>query len=170
MILRLFPLAAVAFAAVAANPLAPSSRIHAQDLGIAVGEMAPGGVLETLDGKTVDLSSYLGKRPTVIEFWATWCGNCKQLEPAMRAAVKKYPQVQFVTVAVSVNQSIERVKAWQQQNRMPGEMFYDRKGIVSGGYDVPATSYVVVVDSKGKIVYTGVGGTQNLDEAIRKAL
>jgi len=143
----------------------------AQDLGIAVGEMAPTGPLETLDGKTVDLSAYVGKRPVVIEFWATWCGNCKQLEPAMRAAMTKHgAQVQFVTVAVSVNQSIERVKAWQNINKLPGVLLYDRKGTVSGAFDVPATSYVVVVDRTGKVVYTGVGGTQNLDAAIKKAL
>ena len=41
---------------------------------------------------------------------------------------------------------------------------------MSGAYDVPATSYVVVIDKTGKIVYTGVGGTQNLDAAIKKAL
>jgi TATA-box binding protein (TBP) (component of TFIID and TFIIIB) len=40
---------------------------------------------------------------------------------------------------------------------------------VSGAYDVPATSYVVVVDKTGKIVYTGVGGTQNLEAAIKRA-
>ncbi len=143
----------------------------AQDLGIAVGEMAPTGPLETLDGKTVDLSAYVGKRPVVIEFWATWCGNCKQLEPAMRAAMTKHgAQVQFVTVAVSVNQSIERVKAWQSINKLPGVLLYDRKGTVSGAFDVPATSYVVVVDRTGKVVYTGVGGTQNIDAAIKKAL
>ena len=75
-----------------------------------------------------------------------------------------------VTVAVSVNQSIERVKGWQKANKLGGELLYDRKGTVSGAYDVPATSYVVVVDKGGKIVYTGVGGTQNLDAAIRKAM
>jgi peroxiredoxin len=156
---------ALAAVAVAAAPLA------AQDLGIAVGEKAPGGPLETLTGQTVDLGSYIGKQPVVIEFWATWCGNCKQLEPAVRAAIGKHgAQVKFVTVAVSVNQSLERVKAWQAANKMPGELLYDRKGTVSGAYDVPATSYVVVVDKTGKIVYTGVGGTQNLDAAIRKAL
>jgi peroxiredoxin len=157
---------AIAVVALAAAPAA------AQDLGIALGEQAPGGPLETLAGQTVDLSSFLGKQqPTVIEFWATWCGNCKQLEPAMRAAHTKYGKtVRFVTVAVSVNQSIERVKAWQAANKMPGELLYDRKGTVSGAYDVPATSYVVVADKTGKIVYTGVGGTQNLDAAIRKAM
>lgn len=155
---------AAAIVALAAAPAA------AQDLGIAVGEKAPGGPLETLTGQTVDLASYLGKQPTVIEFWATWCGNCKQLEPALRAAHAKYgTTVRFVTVAVSVNQSIQRVKAWQSANKLPGDLLYDRKGTVSGAYDVPATSYVVVADKTGKIVYTGVGGTQNIDAAIVKA-
>ena len=155
---------AVAIVAVAAAPAV------AQDVGIPLGEKAPGGPLETLAGQPVDLSSYLGKQPVVLEFWATWCGNCKQLEPAMRAAMAKHgAQVKFVTIAVSVNQSLERVKAWQAQNKLAGEMLYDRKGLVSGAYDAPATSYVVVIDKSGKVVYTGVGGTQNLEAAIRKA-
>jgi len=155
----------------AAATLAVASPALAQDLGIAVGETAPGGPLETLDGKTVDLAAYLGKTPVVIEFWATWCGNCKQLEPAMRAAMTKHgAQVKFVTVAVSVNQSIERVKGWQNANKLGGELLYDRKGTVSGAYDVPDSSFVVVIIHAGKIVYTGVGGTQNLDAAIKTAL
>ncbi len=148
-----------------------STPVFAQDVGIALGEKGPGGPLETLDGKSVDLASYLGKGPVVLEFWATWCGNCKQMEPAMRAAMTKHgTQVQFITIAVSINQSIERVKAWQKINALPGVMLYDRKGEVSGAYDTPATSYVVVLDKTGKVVYTGVGGTQNVDAAIRKAL
>ncbi|HYW30932.1 MAG TPA: TlpA disulfide reductase family protein [Gemmatimonas sp.] len=164
----------VAFSVLATSitsPFAPLGTLAAQDVGIALGEKAPGGPLQTLDGKDVDLSQYLGKGPVVLEFWATWCGNCKQLEPAMRAAMKKYAkQAAFVTVAVSVNQSRERVGAWQKINKIPGTLLYDRKGEVSGAYDVPATSYVVVVDKTGKVVYTGTGGTQNLDAAIKKAL
>lgn len=156
---------AVAILAIAAAPAA------AQDAGIPIGEQAPGGPLETLAGQTVDLASFLGKQqPTVIEFWATWCPSCKQLDPAMRAAHAKYGKtVRFVTVAVSVNQSVQRVKAWQAANKLPGELLYDRKGTVSGAYDVPATSYVVVADKTGKVIYTGVGGTQNIDAAIAKA-
>lgn len=157
---------AMAIVAIATTPAA------AQDLGIALGEQAPGGPLETLAGQTVDLSAYLGKQqPTLIEFWATWCPNCKQLEPALRAAHAKHGKaVRFVTVAVSVNQSVERVKAWQATNKMPGDILYDRKGTVSGAYDVPATSYIVVADKTGKIVYTGVGGTQNIEAALKKAM
>lgn len=149
----------------------PTTAAHAQDIGIAVGEKAPGGPLETLDGKPVDLSAYLGKQPIVLEFWATWCDNCKKLEPAMRAAMTAHGKtVRFITVAVSINQSVARVKAWQAQHQLPGDILYDRKGVVSGAYDAPATSYVVVIDRTGKVVYTGLGGAQNLDAAIRKAL
>jgi peroxiredoxin len=156
-------------AAILALTAAPAA---AQDSGIPIGEQAPGGPLQTLAGQTVDLAMFLGKQqPTVIEFWATWCPSCKQLDPAMRAAHAKYgKQVRFVTVAVSVNQSLQRVKAWQAANKLPGELLYDQKGTVSGAYDVPATSYVVIADKSGKVVYTGVGGTQNIDAAIKKAM
>ena len=169
--LRLWLVAFSVIAASAARPLMSSATIAAQDVGIALGEQAPGGPLETLDGKAVDLAQYLGKGPVVLEFWATWCGNCKQLEPAMRKAMTKHGKgVQFVTVAVSVNQTRQRVAAWQKINKIPGALLYDRKGTVSGAYDVPATSYVVVVDKSGKVVYTGTGGTQNIEAALKKAL
>ena len=50
------------------------------------------------------------------------------------------------------------------------ELLYDRKGDASEAYDAPATSYVVVLDRTGKVVYTGAGGDQDLEAAIRKAL
>ena len=167
MIRRLVPFAAMLFFVAAA----PVTTASAQDLGIALGEKGPGGPLETLEGKPVDLSTYLGKGPVVLEFWATWCGNCKEMEPSMRAAMKKYgTQVQFITVAVSINQSLDRVKGWHKANALPGVILYDRKGEVSGAYDAPATSYVVVLDKTGKVVYTGVGGKQDVDAAVKKAL
>jgi thiol-disulfide isomerase/thioredoxin len=151
-------------------PWAPRA-LAAQDLGIQVGAVAPGAPLETLDGTPVDLATVLRGKPTVLEFWATWCGNCKQLEPAMLAAHKQYgDRVQFVAIAVSLNQSVERVKAYQERFRLPFTFLYDRRGDASEAYDAPATSYVVVVNAAGRVVYTGVGGTQDLNKAILAAL
>ena len=48
--------------------------------------------------------------------------------------------------------------------------FYDRRGNGVEAYDVPATSYVVVLDASGKVVYTGVGEDQDLDAVLMKAL
>jgi thiol-disulfide isomerase/thioredoxin len=150
---------------------AMSAPLRAQESGIPVGNTAPGATLETLDGKTAELAEYLGKGPVVIEFWATWCPNCKELEPAMLAVKKKYAgKVQFVGVAVSVNESPELVRRYVEKHGLAGVQFYDRKGTAIDAYDVPATSFVVVINKAGKIVYTGLGGTQDLEAAIRKAL
>ena len=160
-------LALLAMVALLATPL------YAQDDGIGLekGSVAPGAVVETLEGKPVDLAQYVGKKPVLMEFWATWCENCHALEPTMKAMHTKYGKdVQFVGVAVSIRQSPERIKAYVAKHALPWVQVFDRKGNASGAYDAPATSYVVVIDGAGKVVYTGLGGKQDLESAIRKAL
>lgn len=149
---------------------APGKQAQAQDSGIEVGLKAPGAAVETLDGTPAELSSVFGTGPVVIEFWATWCPNCKELEPAMLAAQKKYAgKVTFVGMAVSVNQSPRAVQAYVEKHGLRMTHFFDRRGKAVGAYDVPATSFVVVVNKAGRVVYTGLGGRQDLDAAITKA-
>lgn len=148
-----------------------ASKIGAQESGIEVGTKAPAAAVQTLAGKAADLSSYVGKGPVLIEFWATWCPSCKELEPALLAAQKKYAaRVRFVGVAVSVNQSPARIKAYVAKHGVRHDILFDANGKAAEAYDVPATSYVVVLNAKGNVVYTGLGGKQNLEAAIRKAL
>lgn len=161
---RFAALTAVAVAAVAAP-------LRAQESGIPVGRSAPDAALETLDGKPAQLSKVRADKPTVIEFWATWCPNCKELEPALRAAEKKYSRsVQFIGVAVSVNESPELVRRYVERHQIAGVQLYDRKGKAVDAFEVPATSFVVVISKTGKVVYTGLGGTQDIEAAIKKAL
>ena len=144
---------------------------RAQESGITIGSDAPGAAVETLDGKPADLSDYVKKGPTLLQFWATWCTNCKALEPRIEAAMKKYAgKMQFVAVAVSVNQSVDRIKAYRDKYHMQHEIVYDRKGYAADAYEVAATSYIVVVDGKGKVVYTGLGSDQDIDAAVAKAV
>ncbi|HEY6826642.1 MAG TPA: TlpA disulfide reductase family protein [Gemmatimonadaceae bacterium] len=147
------------------------AAVRAQEVGLEVGTAAPAAKVHTLDGKEADLAQFIGKTPIVMEFWAIWCPNCKELEPSLVAASKKYGnQVKFIGMAVSVNETPEKVKAFVEKHGLPGEQFFDTKGNASGAYDAPATSYVVVINKAGKVVYTGLGGKQNLDAAIKKAL
>lgn len=148
-----------------------ASTIEAQDIGLEIGTTAPAAALETLDGKAADLSQFVGRKPVLMEFWATWCGNCHELEPSLKALHAKYgDRVEFIGVAVSINQSPTRVKAYVEKNKLPWTQLFDRKGNASGAYDAPATSYVVVVDAAGKVVYTGLGGKQDLEPALKKAV
>ncbi len=159
---------AVPIAIVAA--VTAAAPAHAQELGIDVGRQAPAAAVQTLDGKPANLTQWIGKTPVVMEFWATWCPNCKELEPTMVAAAREYgDRVKFIAVAVSVNQSPERVRRYQDRYKLPMTFVYDHEGNATDAYDVPATSYVVVLDGTGKVVYTGLGGKQDLNAAIAKA-
>jgi len=142
-----------------------------QDLGIEVGSKAPAVSVQSLDGKDVLLANYIGKTPVLMEFWATWCPNCRELMPTLLDAEKKYgKRVKFMMIAVAINQSPEKVKKWLAAHPMPHDTFYDHEGKAAGAFDAPATSYVVVLDKSGKVVYTGLGGKQDLEAAIKKAL
>ena len=150
---------------------AVGSALPAQDIGLEPGTQGPPAALETLDGKPANLSEWVGKQPVLMEFWATWCGNCEQLEPTLRTLYGKYgARMAFLGIGVSVNQSPARIRAYVERHKLPWIQLYDRKGEASGAYDAPATSYVVILDAKGKVVYTGLGGRQELEPAIRKAL
>ena len=148
-----------------------STPAFAQDLGIDVGAQAPAVTVQSLDGKQIDLGRYIGKTPVLIEFWATWCPNCRELMPTLLAAEKKFgKRVKFIALAVAINQSPEKVRRWLAAHPLPHDTYYDVDGKAAGAFDAPATSYVVVLDRKGRVVYTGLGGTQNLEAALRKAL
>jgi thiol-disulfide isomerase/thioredoxin len=143
----------------------------AQDLGIEVGSQAPAVMVHSLDGKQVDLGKYIGKTPMLIEFWATWCANCRELMPTLLEAEKRFgKKVKFVALAVAINQSPERVRRFIAAHPLPHETFYDTDGKAAGAFDAPATSYVVVLDKAGRVVYTGLGGKQDLEAALKKAL
>ena len=154
----------------AAAVLVPRSA-RAQEAGIMLAASAPGAAVETLDGKQVDLGTYLHGKPAVLEFWATWCPLCKQMEPAMESARMKYAgRVTFVSVGVKDNQTAAKQKAYAESKHIGGEFVFDRDGKAVAAYKVPHTSYLVVVDAMGKVVYTGVGPEQDVDAAVAKGL
>ena len=144
--------------------------VRAQDEdGVAVGSPAPRVVIHDLDGNGVDLGRYIGARPVFLEFWATWCELCAQLMPTVEAAHARYgSRVEFIGVNVSVNQTRERVRRYVAQKQPPFRTLYDDQGISARAYRVPTTSYVVIIDRTGKVVYTGSGGEQKFDGALQK--
>lgn len=170
---RRLTVGALAAGAMLAMPMVAMPMVaHAQHaIDLPLGATLPDVKVETLDGAPASLAPYIGKTPLLIEVWATWCENCKALEPRILAAKKKYGgQVKFVGLAVSFNQSPQRVKLHMEKHGFDVETFYDRKGEADAVYGVKATSTVIVVNKAGKIVYAGAGGDQDIEGAIRKAL
>ena len=158
------------FLVVAAIAAVMSASARAQEGGIAVGAEAPSVHVMTLDGKAMELAQFYDGKPVVLEFWATWCPLCKQLEPAMRAARERHAgTVTFVGIGVNANQTADAQHAFIDKQHMTGTYVFDAEGAATKAFSVPHTSYVVVIDRSRKVVYTGVGGSQDIEAALKKA-
>ncbi len=149
--------------------LCGAQPLAGQDTTLEVGDKAPRVVVHDLDGKPVDLARYIGAKPVFLEFWATWCESCKELLPRVRAAQQAYgSKVEFIGINVVVNQSPDGVRQYLDAHHPGFRTLYDDEGTSTRAYQVPATSYVVIVDRAGKVAYTGIGGTQSFERVLRQ--
>lgn len=149
--------------------VAAAGPLRAQEAGLAVGTRAPVVTVHDLDGRPVDLGRWVGRKPVLLEWWATWCEQCDVLLPRLRAAREEVGSaVEFVAVNVAVNQSPEKVRRFVARHEVPFTVLYDDQGTSTRAYEAPTTSYVVIVDRAGRVAYTGVGGDQPFLEALRR--
>ena len=151
--------------------VAPALLRAQEVIGIPVGETPPAVTLESINGDSVALSQWIGKKPVIVEFWATWCPICAELLPRMEAAQRKFgDRAEFLVVAVAVNQSKNSVRRHLERHPMPFTFLWDGNGSAVRAFQAPSTSYVAVLDAKGRVVYTGVGADQDIEAVIDKAV
>jgi len=150
-----------------------AAPLYAQEtrIGIERGAVPEGLTLADVQGGEVDLGQYFGEGPVLIEFWATWCENCEALHPRMLEAHERYgDRVRFVAIAVAVGQSERRVRRHLEKHPVPYPTLWDGRGEAVRAFETPATSYIVILDAAGRVVYTGIGRDQDIDAAIRGIL
>jgi len=133
--------------------------------------VAPAAAVEDLDGNPVQLLDLIKEKPALLEFWATWCEQCEQLQPQMDQVQARYgDRLNVVAVAVGVNQNPRRILRHLERHN-PGYPFvYDARGSAVRAYQAVTTSIVLLVDADGRIAYAGVGPDQNLVAAVEKLL
>ena len=167
---RIRPGLAAAFAA-ALIALGGPGLLHAQDVGLDIGTKPDAVAVEDLDGNPVDLGQWIGKKPVVLEFWATWCPLCAALEPQLKAAKDRWgDRVDVVFVAVGVNQSPRSIRRHLERHPLPGPMLWDGAGRAVRAFKAPTTSYIVILDATGTVRYTGVGEDQEIAEAVARVM
>lgn len=120
--------------------------------------------MDTPEGKEVRLSDYVGKGKLVlIDFWASWCGPCRNANPSLVALYNDYKEKGFEIVGVSLDESKENwIKAikedgitWPQMSdlmRTPGE--------IAQIYVINSIPHTILVDGEGTIIARGLHGDQ----------
>jgi len=141
----------------------------AQDVGLEIGATPAAVSLANLEGAQVDLAQFIGRKPMIVEFWATWCELCEELQPTINRAHARFgKQVEFVTIAVGVNQSIRSIRRHIEKHPVPGHLLWDADGKAVRAFMAPTTSYVVILDARGRVVYTGSGADQKLEPVLAR--
>jgi peroxiredoxin len=137
-----------------------------------LGRPAPDFKAETLNGKTVSLDQYRGKA-VLINFWATWCGNCRLEMPWLAELREKYASQGFEVLGiVTDNASAAKIATITQKSgvRYPILACNHATAQAYGGLpDLPESFFV---DRSGKVVAAmeGADSEAEIDANIRKAL
>lgn len=140
-------------------------------IGLPIGDRPQAVVVEDLEGNEYDLGQFIGTKPVLLEFWATWCELCAELAPEMEAAHGEYgDRVQFVAVSVAVSQSKRSIGRHLERHPVPFPVVWDTRGRATREFQAPTTSYVVILDASGAVAYTGVGGDQEIRAALARVL
>jgi thiol-disulfide isomerase/thioredoxin len=149
--------------------LAPAA-VAGQDISLPLGTQAPKAALEDLEGNPVQILDYVEEgKPTLIEFWASWCENCEALQPQLdRIHAEFGSRVNVVAVAVAVSQSQRRVRRHVEEHGIEYPYLWDGEGEAVKAYEVLGTSIVVILDASGAVAYTGSGRNQDLLAEISK--
>jgi thiol-disulfide isomerase/thioredoxin len=147
--------------------------LSAQDaIGLALGSQAPAASVQDLEGKPVQLLDLIKPgKPALIEFWATWCEQCEQLQPQIDRIQKEMgSQINVVAVAVGVAQTPRRVQRHIEEHKPAYPYVFDARGDAVRKYNAATTSIVLLLDKNGKVVYADVGPNQDLIAAVKKVL
>ncbi len=140
-----------------------------------VGDSVPPFSLQTLDGKTLNIASFKGK-VVLLDFWATWCGPCRQAMPELKTLLQQNTGKPLVMISVSADQDRKAPEEFARENGMTWIQAWDGQGKVIGGvFGAGSLPSYVVIDADGKIAYLMKGWSTSrssmmLSQAVSRAL
>lgn len=118
-----------------------------------VGAQAPDFALQNLDGETVTLSGLRGQ-VVLINFWATWCGPCRQEMPAIEA---RYNHGGFEVLAVDFGETAEQVQRFLDEIGVQLPVLLDSNGSVQELYRVRGYPTTFIIDQEGIVRFFHIG-------------
>jgi peroxiredoxin len=153
-------LALLLVGAAAAAPLSPTAP-------------APDFTLRTLEGQNLRLGEQRG-RVVLVNFWATWCGPCRQEMPHLNRLYEKYRGSGFVLLGVNVDEDTRSAVGVASKLGVKFPVLPDNDKTVSRLYDLRAMPSTVLIDRDGRVRYLHrgylTGYEDTYDKQIRELL
>jgi len=126
---------------------------------------APDFTLTDVDGKTVNLSDYRGKKVVILDFWATWCGPCRAAMPLIQSFYEKNKK-HVEVLSINEQETAERVAAFIKQTGYTYRVLLDKDGKVESSYRVYGIPTLFVIDKEGDLRHKSVGYRADLEQQL----
>ena len=114
------------------------------------GAPAPSFTLAARGGQNVSLTQYKGQ-VVMLNFWASWCGPCRQEMPLLESIYRKNNKMGFTMIGVNVEPDSNAANDWLKATPVSFPILYDRDSKVSKLYDVSGMPSTVIIDRTGKL-------------------
>ena len=136
-----------------------------------LGKPAPDITLPALDGDgTIGLAGFRGK-PVVVNFWASWCGPCKDEAPEFRRAANEFEgDVHFL--GVTMLDGREPALDFVAKYEIPYASVRDTRGVIAKRFGVTGVPETAFIDADGNLVgsYVGAFTGNQLERAVEQLI
>jgi thiol-disulfide isomerase/thioredoxin len=137
-------------------------------IDLARARMAPPFTITTIDGKQISLDSLAGK-VVLIDFWATWCGPCREALPHIRDIAHRFQEQPLVVISISLDKDEEKWKDFVAKNQMTWLQYRDGSfnGAIAKSFGVNAIPATFTIDADGVLEDQHVGDA-NIEGKLKK--
>jgi len=137
-----------------------ATSLAASDL---IGQFAPDFALKSSSGENLRLSEYRGD-VVMVNFWATWCGPCRQEMPLLDQLYTRYQRVGFSLLGVNIDDDSSKAMNMVSELGVSFPVLFDARKDVSRLYEVEAMPVTVLIDREGMVRYVHHGYEPGIEE------
>ena len=136
---------------------------------LSLAKMAPAFTVTALDGSRFTLDE-MGGRIVLIDFWATWCGPCKEELPHMKKIAQEFANEPLVIISVSWDSDDAKWKDFIQKNGMTWAQYRDADHSLSNAFGINAIPHYFTIDTDGVLTAEMLGEGSNVEGKLKKLI
>ena len=133
------------------------------------GQIAPDFELKTVSGERFRLSENVGKKIIVLNFFATWCGPCREEMPELNRYFNEHKTDSFLLVGIDAEEKTDRVEEFLDELKVDFPAGID-EGAIQKEYGVSGLPTTVLIGVDGRVQFYEAGALENADVAFDRLL